>query len=97
WTSSSRPPHHSPQYNMLLGTVGELETGISPHFPASHALLEKQCVSCHMPEEASANPGQPPITSHTLKVTKYESCQACHPNAEGLVTLTQNGRLMDIQ
>ncbi len=24
WTDTSRAPHHSPQYNMLLGTVGEL-------------------------------------------------------------------------
>ena len=97
WTSSSRPPHHSPQYNMLLGTVGELETGSSPHFPASHALLEKQCVSCHMPKEPSANAAQPAIANHAFKVTSYESCQACHPNAQGLVTLTQSGRVMDIE
>src|SRR4029434_352143 len=43
WTSSSRPPHHSPQYNFLLGTVGELETGQAPNDPATHAFLSKQC------------------------------------------------------
>src|SRR5208282_5937331 len=26
WTNNAREPHHSLQYNMLLGTVGELES-----------------------------------------------------------------------
>jgi hypothetical protein len=94
WTSSSRPPHHSPQYNMLLGTVGELDTGAAPHFPASHAFLEKQCVSCHMPKHSA---GEAAVSSHEFKVTSYESCRACHPNGEGLVTLTQTGVSMEIQ
>ena len=30
WTDTSRSPHHSPQYNMLLGTVGVLADGTTP-------------------------------------------------------------------
>ena len=33
YSSSGRPPHHSPQYNMLIGTVGELATGLKPNQP----------------------------------------------------------------
>jgi hypothetical protein len=92
WTSTSRPPHHSPQYNMLLGTVGELDTGATPNFPASHALLERQCVFCHMTKDSAG-----PVANHHFKLTSYDSCQKCHPNAEGLVALTQAGRVSDIQ
>ena len=62
---ASFPPHHSAQYNMLLGTFSA-ETGVAPHQPATHALLEKQCVSCHM----QSNPGgqQTASSGHTFKV-----------------------------
>ena len=49
WTNSSAPPHKSPQYNMLLGTVGELDSGSAQYDPGSHGLLiTNQCVGCHM-------------------------------------------------
>jgi hypothetical protein len=85
WVNSDRPPHHSPQYNMLLGTVGELATGLSPHLPATHSRIEKQCVSCHMPTSGQKS-------GHMFTVTSYESCAACHgsaANAEGFVSLIQ--------
>ena len=48
------PPHHSPQYNLLLGAVGVLPPGESTNQPATHAYLEKQCAACHMQTSAYA-------------------------------------------
>jgi hypothetical protein len=86
WTSSNRPPHHSPQYNILLGTIGELKSGSAPH-RARHATLEKQCVSCHMPTE---EPGgvEPSFTHHTFRVESFDSCRSCHPLPEMLAEFT---------
>lgn len=81
WTSSSRPPHHSPQYNMLLGTVGELETGVPPRFPSTHSQLEKQCVGCHMPTEGDGSEEHPVFSSHKFEVDNYETCARCHQDA----------------
>ena len=33
WSNTASPPHSSPQYNMLLGTVGELELPVTPNPP----------------------------------------------------------------
>jgi hypothetical protein len=83
WTNSAGPPHSSSQYNMLLGTVGELETP-GPHYqPASHALLlANQCVDCHMQTVTNVtalytNTGH----SHTFALNSpgsYEMCGQCH-------------------
>jgi len=85
WSSSSRPPHHSPQYNMLLGTVGELDTGGTPNQPAAHAFLEKQCVGCHMPTRESTSETQPAVTGHKFTVDSFDTCRQCHPLPELLV------------
>jgi hypothetical protein len=71
WTSSSRPPHQSPQYNVLLGTVGILENGLPPNQPATHARLQDQCVSCHMQKKDGS-------TGHTFQVQTYDLCLNCH-------------------
>lgn len=92
WTSTSRPPHHSPQYNMLLGTVGVLPDGVSGG-PATHAgtefladdsgrlfLVTNQCVTCHM-QTKEFQPGPPEVvavTGHKFAVTTYEACADCH-------------------
>ncbi len=94
WTSSSRPPHHSPQYNMLLGTVGVLPTGVSSG-PAAHAgteflpddsgrlfLVTNQCVTCHMQTKDYQHgpPEVAAVTGHSFKVGLYEACADCHGN-----------------
>jgi ferredoxin len=85
WRSSTRPPHHSPQYNFLLGSVGELPSGsltnANNHLPASHSLLEKQCVSCHMQmtEGEVGPPETPAVTGHGFRVDRYDACADCHP------------------
>ena len=92
WTETARAPHHSPQYNMLLGTVGLLPAGIKSG-PAAHAgtkfladqsgrlfSVTNQCVSCHM-QKTAFQPGPPQIApgaGHRFEVTTYESCAGCH-------------------
>ena len=85
WVSGDRPPHHSPQYNMLLGTVGELATDLPPNLPGTHSRIEKQCVSCHMQTSGQTS-------GHNFIVTSYEACVTCHgsaSNAQGLIGFVQ--------
>jgi Cytochrome c554 and c-prime len=79
WTDTSRSPHHSPQYNMLLGTAGQLTTGPSPGYPSTHSRLEMQCTECHM-QTATNNP-----SGHTFAVATYQLCFNCHSDPTGLV------------
>jgi hypothetical protein len=88
WTSSSRPPHHSPQYNMLIGTIGEQPSGAKPNAPAAHAFLEKQCVTCHMQTKGFTSEEQPAVTGHSFRVELYDTCLDCHPYPELLVQFT---------
>lgn len=90
WQTSSRPPHKSPQYNMLLGTVGELSTGAAPHQPATHAFFEKQCVRCHMQTAGYVSPQQPGSAGHTFDVAGFDTCRQCHPAPEVLVNVITN-------
>jgi hypothetical protein len=89
WTVTDRAPHHSPQYNLLLGSVGELAGGAATFNPGSHAglpesayyslsgtfYLTNQCVSCHMQnDDAPAST----VPSHKFTMTKYDVCLNCH-------------------
>lgn len=85
--STSMSPHHSPQYNMLLGTLSP-STGVSTNQPATHALLEKQCVDCHM-QTSPGGGGQPALSGHAFAVNAYTLCLKCHPNPQGLIQFTQ--------
>lgn len=84
WTDTSRSPHESPQYNMLLGTVGELSSGPTPGLPSTHSRLEMQCAECHM------QTGTNDISGHAFQVETYQLCQNCHNNPAGLVNLVTN-------
>lgn len=83
WTDTDRAPHHSPQYNMMLGTVGVLDSGTAPNLPSTHSKLEKQCVTCHM--QTSAHQDGPPevaaVTGHLFEVQTYDACARCHGSA----------------
>src|SRR5262249_36167189 len=69
----------------LLGTVGELSSGLRPTFPAAHSLIEKQCASCHLQTPAGES-------GHKFKLTSYESCARCHgsaSNGQGIANLLE--------
>lgn len=103
WTSSSRPPHHSPQYNMLLGTVGILPNG-DIGGPAVHAgtrfvtnslnqalLITNQCVTCHMQTEEHQD-GPPEVaamTGHSFRVDSFKACVECHGSQGSAQGLTE--------
>ncbi len=88
WTDTARAPHHSVQYNFLLGSIGELPGGSSATFnPGSHAglpasasysisgtfYLTNQCIACHMDTDPTVSRGH----THTFAPT-YSVCQNCH-------------------
>ncbi len=80
WTNTAGPPHPSSQYNMLLGTVGVMESGVTPYQPGSHAtLLTNQCVDCHMQTTPFISAAMPGDTGHKFTVDRYDVCLQCHP------------------
>lgn len=98
WTDTARAPHHSVQYNFLLGSVGELVSGPAGFNPGSHAglprsaqfslsgtfYLTNQCVACHMqPDAAPAS-----THNHSFTVASYDVCLNCHTTDPG--ALIQN-------
>lgn len=101
WASSSRPPHHSPQYNMMLGTVGVFPAASPAAKISSHGgLIEKQCVGCHMPKNHDPNTGAETLASHTFAVDNFDSCRSCHPLPELLLDFSKlvvSTRLLEIK
>jgi hypothetical protein len=66
---------------MLLGTVGELESGLPHYQPGPHALLiTNQCIGCHMQTTPFTSETLPAVTGHSFKVKSYNFCLSCHPN-----------------
>lgn len=91
WTNNLSEPHHSLQYNMLLGSVGELDYGPATYRPGTHALaITNQCVGCHMQSSSYVSETQPAVTGHSFKVETYNLCLNCHPLPEQLVAFTTN-------
>ena len=88
WTDTSRPPHHSPQFNMLLGNVGQTDDGAVANRPSTHGVhFTNQCVSCHMVSSPYTSDSKPSSSGHSFKVQNYDACLACHPMPEPLVQL----------
>jgi len=90
WTDTSRAPHHSPQYNILLGNVGELESGSATYDPATHGMgITNQCVGCHMQKGAAQDQYHLPTHNHSFQVDTFTRCVPCHGDqAAGLVDFT---------
>ena len=98
WTNNACEPHRSPQYNMLLGTIGELESGLPPYQPGSHALLiTNQCVGCHMQTTPFVSQNQPAVTGHSFEVEQYGACLNCHSLPGPLVTFVMTSVSNQIQ
>ena len=96
WTNWNYPPHQSLQYNMLLGTVGEVPGGAAPSLPGTHSQLEKQCVSCHMQAVSNTEPAFLKAGGHTFNMSwivvtnvvklvtnKYDKVDVCTPCHDG--------------
>lgn len=88
---TGRPPHHSPQYNVLIGDIGPNNGATIIH--SAHTRLEKQCSSCHTHrhEPAEVTAATPVNTGHSF-AANTESCASCHQtaeNAESMVATTQ--------
>jgi hypothetical protein len=85
-TSSSRPPHHSPQYNILIGSGG-VETNTPPQ--GAHRNNENQCAGCHTHRHGAATPtpDNPLFTGHSFQPT-IDACLVCHTNATGPLSAT---------
>jgi len=60
--SGSRPPHHSPQYNMLIGTIQE--GYLTNNLTSRHGRLTEACVTCHVVNYA------PGFTNGTIEVVE---------------------------
>ena len=78
YLTSDRPPHHSPQYNILLGDFNDLNTGLPHYEPGTHALaITNQCTDCHMQVTASGGILSA-VPRHTFTVDSLEICKRCH-------------------
>ncbi len=94
WTSSGRPPHHSPQYNVLIGAVQanylngtNVAQVIGTRFGRDltaigpHGLNENGCAQCHMPAVRVENPtdSDPNYTGHEFGM-RLQGCttSGCH-------------------
>ena len=101
WTDTSRPPHHSPQYNILTGTIGF--TDGNPVVNSEHTGIDKQCTQCHTHANPVPNPSlsNPNATGHTF-IAKLNNCSPCHSEegARVRIEITQNEisqRIADIK
>ncbi len=79
--SSSRPPHHSPQSNMMLGNIGVRDPAITLS-QGAHWQNPRQCADCHTHRHEGATPNDPVYTGHNFQWT-IEACNACHPGTSG--------------
>ena len=98
WSDTARAPHHSLQYNLLLGNVGEQQYLPSP-FPGPHSglpstaiystnglfYLTNQCASCHMPPETASSSAH----NHTFS-PGYNVCLNCHDGPSFQAGLSMN-------
>jgi hypothetical protein len=78
WTGTSRPPHHSPQYNILIGNGG-FEAGVTNAPQSAHMEIQDQCIQCHVhpatPDTVTMQ--TPAFMGHTFDPT-LQACAPCH-------------------
>ena len=90
WTGTSRPPHHSPQYNILVGSVQPGYLNGTENYIGPHGLNPKGCTACHMAPTKVAHPTEasPNYTGHEFRVT-LNGCAAaqCHETTNVAVAL----------
>jgi hypothetical protein len=103
WTGTSRPPHHSPQYNILVGSVQPGYLNGTANLIGPHGLNTNGCVPCHMHQETVASPTEatPNYTGHEFKAALNGCAVArCHDStnvAGNLMTAIQSETSARIQ
>jgi len=88
WTATSRPPHHSVQYNFYLGNIGVTTNATPPQ--AAHRAITHQCTQCHVLAVDAAAPSDatPNYTGHTFQ-PRLAACTDCHADPQDRMTVTQ--------
>jgi cytochrome c553 len=81
WTDTSRYPHYSPQYNILIGNAGLPEDADAPQ--SAHRNNPKQCADCHTHrhEPDPVTPANPVFTGHDFQASP-SACAVCHGDEE---------------
>jgi hypothetical protein len=80
-SSSSRPPHYSPQYNIFLGVIGVTNGGTVAQ--GAHKSNPMQCAGCHTHGHGTnPSPTDPAYTGHAFRAT-IEACSSCHTDTTG--------------
>ena len=84
-SDTGRPPHHSPQYNILLGNIGV--TNSTRPYMSPHWKISNQCAHCHMQRRNVDHPTEenPVLTGHSARVVTFETCNQCHDAPESLM------------
>lgn len=81
WQGTSRPPHHSPQYNLLIGAVQTNYLNGTVPQPSPHGLNTNGCAQCHMHPETpeTITETNPAYTGHRFE-PEITGCVAagCH-------------------
>lgn len=97
WDSSSRPPHHSPQYNMLIGetyapTSKTPPTPVAPILATHGRGILHQCAHCHTHGHEAESPSEedPNYTGHTFAPMIGDNCAECHGTAEVAASITES-------
>jgi hypothetical protein len=85
WQDTSRPPHHSPQYNILIGQ-GAHDVG-RPILGAHGMQIERQCVGCHNNPQTAVS-GTTGYTHHSFEV-HFDNCADCHRSASNAQRATE--------
>lgn len=97
WSDTSRAPHLSPQYNLLIGAVQEGYLNSTNPMPASHGLNTNGCAECHMVSHTAPAPtdANPNVTGHRFEVLLSGclpgGCHASTNEVRNLVSATQSG------
>jgi hypothetical protein len=78
WTGTSRPPHHSPQYNVLIGNGG-YQAGVTNAPQSAHMDIETQCAQCHTHAHSppAVTETSPNYMGHDFTPT-MQACAPCH-------------------
>lgn len=95
WQGTSRPPHHSPQYNLLIGAVQTNYLNGTVSQPADHGLNPQGCAQCHMYPETpeTIDEAHPAYTGHRFEVglsgCAITGCHSSTNQAQIFLTGTQ--------